>query len=137
MEMSYDALRHQQLFWADFKDVYQLDILLEGKTYTITSDGKHDERSYYYLEEELDIADIKSGIGGLKADTFTEEVPDGKEEISLTIYLDNENHPKIDIRPYRYDGEKCIASVDGTPVAFVARARMVDLVEAVNGVVLK
>lgn len=137
MDMTYDSLRHQELFWADFKDVYQLDILLEEKSYTITSDEKDDERSYYYLEEELDIAEIKSGIRGLTAETFTEEIPDGKEEISLTIHLENENYQKVVIQLYRYDGEKCIAVVDGKPVAFVARSSVVDLMEAVNGVVLK
>lgn len=137
MDMTYDSLRHQEVFWADFKDVYQLDILLEEKTYTITSDGKDGERNYYYLEEELDIAEIKSGIRGLTAEAFTEEVPDGKEEISLTIYLEKENFQKVIIQLYRYDGEKCIAVVDGKPVAFVARSSVVDLMEVVNGVVLK
>ena len=103
--MAYDSLRHQEVFWADFKDVYQLDILLEEKSYTITSDEKDDERSYYYLEEELDIAEIKSGIRGLMAETFTEEIPDGKEEISLTIHLENENYQKAVIQLYRYDDQ--------------------------------
>ena len=137
MDMTYDSLRHQEVFWADFKDVYQLDILLEEKSYTITSDEKDGERNYYYLEEELDIAEIMSGIRGLTAEAFTEEVPDGKEEISLTIYLEKENFQKVIIQLYRYDGEKCIAVVDGKPAAFVARSSVVDLVEAVNGVVLK
>lgn len=137
MDMTYDSLRHQEMFWADFKDVYQLDILLENKAYTIISDEKDDERSYYYLEEELDMTEIKSSISGLAAETFTDEIPDGKEEISLTIYLENENYPKVVLQLYRYDGEKCIAVVDGNPVAFVARSSVVDLVEAVNGVVLK
>lgn len=137
MDMAYDSLRHQEIFWADFKDVYQLDIRLEDNTYTITSDRKDDERIYYYLDEELDMADIKIAVRGLKAESFTEESPDGKEEISLTIYLDNENHPETTIQLNRYNGEKCIAVVDGKPVAFVERASVVDLVEAVNGVVLQ
>lgn len=46
MDRSYDSLRHQEMFWADFKDVSELEILLEGNTYTITSDKKEDERRF-------------------------------------------------------------------------------------------
>ncbi|RKJ04918.1 DUF4340 domain-containing protein [bacterium D16-54] len=137
MDRSYDSLRHQEMFWADFKDVSELEILLEGNTYTITSDKKGDERVYRYLDEELDLADIRSAIKGLRAETFTDETPDGKEEISLTIRMDNDNYPETTIQLYRYNGEACIAVVDREPVAFVTRASVVDLVEAVNGVVLK
>lgn len=51
--------------------------------------------------------------------------------------MDNDNYPETTIQLYRYNGDECIAVVDREPVAFVARASVVDLVEAVNGVVLK
>ena len=35
-----------------------------------------------------------------------------------------------------YDGTNCLAVVDGTPVSLVARADVVDLIEAVNEIVL-
>ena len=37
---------------------------------------------------------------------------------------------------YRYDGTNCIAVVDGEPVSLVSRSLVVDLVEAVNSIVL-
>lgn len=89
MDLSYDSLRHQEIFWADFSDMYQLDILLEGETYTITSEMEDNKRTYYYQEEELEMAPIRSAVRGLKAGSFTDEQPDQKEEIGLTIYLDN------------------------------------------------
>lgn len=135
--LSYDNLRHQELFWADFKDMYRLDIHLEGNTYTITSELEDDERIYYYQEEELEMAELRSGIRGLRAESFTDKTPDQKEEISLTIYLDNANFPEVKIQLYRYDGSACIAVVDGKSVAFVERDCVVDLIEAVNHVVLK
>lgn len=136
-EMSYDSLRHQELFWADFSDMYRLDIQLDGKSYTITSEQKDGERTYAYQEEELEMADIRSAIRGLRAGSFTDRTPDQKEEISLTIYLENENFPEVHIRLYRYDGEDCIAVVDEEPTALVERSRVVDLIEAVNRVVLE
>ncbi len=136
-DMSYDSLRHQEIFWADFSDMYQLDILLEGNSYSITSLLEDEKRTYYYQDEELEMANIRSTIRGLRAGSFTDEIPEQKEEISLTIYLDNANFPEVHIQLYRYDGENCIAVVDGKSVAFVERSRVVDLMEAVNSIVLK
>ena len=137
MDRSYDSLRHQELFRADLSDVYQIDIGLEGQNYTITSELKNDNRIWYYQEEELDTADLRSAIRGLRAVSFTDRTPDRKEEISLTFSLDHENFPEVRVQLYRYDGDTCIAVVDGKTEAFVERAAVVDLMEAVNGIVLK
>lgn len=136
-EMTYDSLRHQELFWADFSDMNRLDIQLEDSSYTITSEQDGEDRVWYYQDEELDITELQDAIRGLRAGSFTDQAPDQKEEIGLTIYLDNEAFPKVHIQLYRYDGEDCIAVVDGKTEAFVARSRAVDLIEAVNSIVLK
>ena len=81
MKASYDDLRHQEVLSADFADIEQIDISLEGKDYTITAKGKDDDRKYYYGEEELEIDDFESAITSLMADSFTDKEPEGKEEI--------------------------------------------------------
>lgn len=134
---SYDALRHSEIFWAAAGDITGLDITLEDTDYTITSESGEEGRTFYYQEEELETAGLFSAVRGITADSFTEETPSGKEEISLTVYLDNENYPQVSLAFYRYDGELCIAEVDGEPVAFVKRADVVALTEAVYGIVLK
>ena len=136
MDMSYNTLRHQEMFWGDFDDMYRLDITLEDVDYTITSEQKDGKRIYYYRGEEVEMAGIRSTIRDLTAQSFTDETPVHKEEISLTLYLDNENYPKVQIQLYRYDSNSCIAVVDGEPVAFVKRASVVNLIEAVNGIIL-
>ena len=72
----------------------------------------------------------------LCADSFTEEEPTQKEEISMTVYLDNEYFPEVQIEFYRYDGNDCLAVVDGEAVSLVERSYVVDFVEAVNAIVL-
>lgn len=136
MESSYNALRHTEVFSGDFSDIYQVDIALEDADYTLTSAVEDDETIWYYQEEALEIADFSSALTALTAQSFTEEQPSQKEEISLTVYLDNENYPKVSITLYRYDGSSCLAVVDGTPVALVERSQVVDLIEAVNAIVL-
>ncbi|MGN0379274.1 MAG: DUF4340 domain-containing protein [Butyrivibrio sp.] len=135
-KVAYDDLRHSELFTASFDIVNRIDISLDGADYTITSKDTDDGRSYYYDEEELNVSTLKTALTALKSDEFTDKQPLEKEEIGLTIHLDNENCPEVSIVLYRYDGSSCLAVVDGTPVSFVSRTLMVDLVEAVNAIVL-
>lgn len=136
MKATYNDLRHQNVFYGEFDDVMQIDISLDGNNYTITSEKDGDERLYYYGEEELDVADIRSKINGLAVEEFTESGSDGKEEIRLTLYMENESFSRIEIVLYRHDGETCLAKVNGNTVAYVSRAEVVDLIEAVYAIVL-
>lgn len=137
MSASYDDLRHLEVLWADFSDIRQIDISLEGASYTITSEKDGDDRTYFYQGEELEIDDFQAALEALSADSFTDVRPAQKEEISLTVYLDNENCPEVAIQLYRYDGIHCLAVVDGTPISFIGRSDVVDLIEAVHAIVLK
>lgn len=136
MACNQDDLRHQALLWAAFTDITQVDVTLDGEDYSFTVQTEDDEHVWYYGEEKLSIADFQSALTGLTADTFTTKQPDGKEELRLTVHLDNENFPTVEIVLYRYDGSYCLATVDGTPTAYVSRSSVMALVEAVNAIVL-
>lgn len=136
MAASYDDLRHGEVLPAEIEDVSQLDITLDGQTYTITSLTDGESRSYYYQEELIDLTDVQNALTALTADSFTTEAATGKKEISLTVTLDLENTPSVQMEFYQYDGSYCVAVVDGEPVSLVARSSVVDLVEAVNAIVL-
>ena len=133
---AYDDLRHREVIWADFADITQIDVSLEGADYTITAQGSGDDRTYWYQEEEVDISDLQAALEGLEAEEFTSEQPAQQEEISLTVSLNNENFPQVQIQLYRYDGSSCLAVVDGEPVSLVLRSDAVDLMEAVRAIVL-
>ena len=140
--VSYDTLRHQKLFTADFDTVTSVDVTLEGETYAFThtpsedEDDEDAEGTWTYQDTEFDVYDLRTALRSLTAVSFTDENPTGQEEISLTLYLDNENFPTFTLTLYRYDGENCIATVDGEPVAFVSRSQTVDLVESVRTLTL-
>ena len=136
MAVSYDELRHQEIFWADFSNVTQVDISLEGQSYTLTSKEDEEETVWSYGEETIAIDDFRNALAYLKATEFTEDEVNDKEEISLTLYLNDDNFKTVHIGLYRQDGDHCIAVVDGEPTALVARSKVVDLVEAVNAIVL-
>lgn len=134
-------LRHKEVLTASFEDIYQIDITLEGVDYTFTSAETEEGKViwHYREDEELNISSLKSAIRALAAadaESFTEEEPAGKEEISFTVYLNRENHPQIKVQLYRCDGEDCLAVVDGKTVSRVPRSDVVDLTEEVNRIVL-
>ena len=125
---------------ADFEEVYQIDVSLDGSDYTIAADGEGDDgRIWKYQGEEVEIEDLRSALESLRADSadsFTVDGPAGKEEIGLTVYLDNETYPKVELTLCRYDGSNCLAKVNGQIFALISRADVVDLIESVNAIVL-
>ena len=136
---SYDNLRHNEVFWADSDTMTQIDITLEGEEHVLTSEIDEDDeetRVWYYGEEEIELVDFRTALKTLMADSFTSEAAGQKEEISLTIHLDNENFPQVKIQLYRYDGTNCLAVVDGESVSLVERSSVMELVEAVQAIVL-
>ena len=158
---AYNDLRHGEVFWADFNTVTRIDIDLEGNEHTLVSELNEDEeRVWYYGEdaltpagteeatdsteetqaaeeaEALDISGIEAALLNLTADSFTDELPTEVEEIGLTLHLDNENFPTVEVRLYRYDGSFCLAVVDGESVSLVSRSSVMELVEAVQTIVL-
>ena len=140
--VSYDTLRHQNLFTADFDTVTSIDVALSGENYTFTynppedKDDEDAEGTWTYNGEEFDAYDLKTALRAISASSFTDETPTGQEEISLTVHLDNEDLPTFTLTIYRLDGTNCIATVDGKTVALVSRSKTVDLIEAVNELTL-
>lgn len=157
----YDNLRHGEVFWADFDTVTRIDFDLESKEHTLVSELNEDEeRVWYYGEdtltpataeettdsaeetqaaiepEALDISGIEAALLNLTADSFIDELPTEVEEIALTLHLDNENFPTVEVRLYRYDGSFCLAVVDGESVSLVSRSSVMELAEAVQTIVL-
>lgn len=136
MKMTRSDLRHQEVLPADRYDITGLTAVLDGETYQLESRGTDADRKWTYEGEETDTAALLDALQALEADRFTEETPGGKEEIRMTVSLDNENYPEVAVVLYRYDGEYCLAEVDGEPVALIPRSQMVDLTEAVRAIVL-
>lgn len=132
--VSADDLRHSELFWADLNGIQQLDVTLEGSTYTFTP--QQDEDTWLYEDTEFDPSSLRANLRALLAEEFTSEQPTGQEELTLTVHLDNEHFPQVKITLYRYDGTHCLAAVDGAPTALVSRSDTVSLIEAIHAVVL-
>lgn len=132
----YDDLRHTQVLPAEVEDLTSVEIQLEDSTYTLAAEGSGEDKTFSYEEQELETDDFRAALEGLTADSFTDQQPEGKQEIALTLHLDKDGEPTVEIGLYRLDGEHCLAVVDGEPVSLVPRSQVVDLIEAVNAIVL-
>lgn len=132
----YNDLRHREVLTADFDDVTGLDVTLEGEGYAFAAQGTGEDRTWTWEGREVDLADVQAAVEALSASEFTDAAPGGQEEISLTVHLDNEAFPQVEIALYRQDGASCLAEVDGEAVCLVDRSAVVELMEAVRAVVL-
>ena len=88
------------------------------------------------LWEEYRIFGLEHFEQETAAEEFSGEHPSQKQEITLILSLDNENVSEVQIELYRYDGEHCLAVVDGESISLVERSAVVDLIEAVHAIVL-
>ncbi len=145
-----DALRHAEIFTADFTEVTAMEITLDGETYefalgvpeagedaenTETEDGE-EETAWLWNGEKIDTASIESALAAVKATEFTDDNTGGTVELRLTLTLDNESFPTLSLAFYRRGGESCLAVVNGESVALVPRSQVVDLAEAVRAITL-
>ena len=147
MACSYNDLRHTELFPAETEDIASLTVTLDGETYELTTtppeDAESDEDAgdgeaagWYFGGEKIDIADIEAAIASLSVSRFAKDTSPGATEISFTAVLDMEGSPEVSVRLYRIDGESCLASVNGESIGYVPRSQVVNLIEAVNAIVL-
>ena len=144
MAAGYDDLRHRELFTADFADVTAVTAALDGETYSLELRADEDskkllsevENVWYCGGEKIDVSALEDALVSLSAESFTDETPAGKCELSLTLALDNARFPEVSIALYRADGSRCLAAADGVTVGYVPRSEVVDLIEAVNAIVL-
>ncbi len=137
----FDDLRHKEVFWGDFAKVKQMDITLDGEAHTLEyrQEDADDEKSayaWYYGEEEISISTIEYAIEDLTATEFTSEATDEKEEIAITLHLDDANFPTVQIQLLRNNASSCLAVIDGVPTSLVLRSAVMELTEAVNAIIL-
>lgn len=138
---SCNELRHREVLSADFETVTQIDVTLEGKTHTFLTNGtdEDDQPIWQYNGEEVTLTTLQNALESLRVEysaDFTDEQPTGKRELGVTVHLDSASRAQVRIDLYRHDGEHCLAMVDGAPVALISRSDVVELIEAVNALVL-
>lgn len=127
-----DTLRPDEALSLDWDSVTRVEFTLDDTTYTITHKGD----KYTLDGAEVDFDDIQSAVDGLDINTYNTEMSNKKQEIAVTVHLDNKDYPTLTLCAYQYDGENCLVALNDTTLGFAKRSLVVDLQEAVNAVVL-
>ncbi len=149
--ISYESLRPVEVLSLDWTQVTGVSISFGGDTYDFeimsssewegTDDSSDEDTSdddlvYILNDEEVDFDEIKDAIDALKVTDFSDDEGEDDAELSLTIYLDNDDYPQISVDIYQYDGDSSLVVMDGETLGYMKRSRMVDLREAVTSAML-
>ena len=132
VETTADTLRPDEALSLDWDSVTSVEFTLDDTTYTITHKGD----KYTLDGAEVDFDDIQSAVDGLDINTYNTETSNKKQEIAVTVHLDNKDYPTLTLCAYQYDGVNCLVALNNTTLGFAKRSLVVDLQEAVNAVVL-
>lgn len=149
MECGCNDLRHTEMLAAEFENVTELYVSLDGEEYVFTTtpeseEGEEEEAdsdsgeelTWYYNGSEIDVTSLENALAGLNASSFTSDSASGQLEIEITAVFGFDGSPQQVITLYRNDADTCLACTDGQSTAYVPRSSVVDLIEAVNGIVL-
>ncbi len=161
---SYDSLRPRAVLSLNWESVTGVSFTMNDTTYEVSAmtrgewnelleaasedsgesedteeedeDVDEDEIIYLLSEQEIDFDTAMSAVNALEIDSFTSGEDASTLELSMTVYLDNEDYPSVTVTIYQYDGENCLVYLDGEQVGLMERSLMVDLREAVTSIVL-
>ena len=130
--VGYNTLRPDEILALNWDDVESIDFTIDDATYTVEKNGD----TYKIGDDVVEFDDTADAIDGLKINEFNSETPSKKQEAAFTVHLDNDSYPTLTVTLYQYDGENCLAQLDGTTLGLISRSLVVDLTEAVNAITL-
>lgn len=128
----YDSLRPDEILALNWDDVQSIDFTIDDTTYTVEKKGD----TYKIGDDVVEFDDVSAAIDALEVNEFNTETPAKKQEITFTVHLDNDTFPTLTVNLYQYDGDNCLAQLDGTTLGLISRSLVVDLTEAVNAITL-
>ena len=130
MACGFDDLRHRQVLPADYEAVTQMTVTLDSQTYALSVEGE----SLRYLDAEVEGADVQNALTALTVQEFTDQRSTGAPELGLRLTMKDGSAVTMSLD--RFDGEQCLAVVDGVTLGLVDRSQVVELVEAIHAIVL-
>ncbi len=140
LDYTYNDLRHTEVFTADVAQVAAMDITVENTTYhleaAVVTEEDAEKTVWKYGETEISVSSVQTALEALRFNSFTEEAATETSEIRMVLHLENAYASTWEIVLYRLDGANCLCFVNGESVGLVSRSYTVDLIEAVNAIIL-
>ena len=128
-----DDLRHREVLSAEVEDVRRLEATVDGEACILTAQPEKEDLRWEYRGEKVDGYDLEDALRALRITDFG-DFEAGPLELTFTVELASKQEIQVDL--YRYDGDSCVAAVDGETLGLVDRADAMDLVETIRTVML-
>lgn len=146
LNASYATLMPDDVLALDWNAVQTMEISLDGTLYEMAqespaetdADGNITKEAVYTLDgASADISGIVNALDAMEATGSAAEIlPERSEEIRFLFRQDHKTYPEVELVFYQYDSQTCLVTLNGNSTVFVARSQVVELVEAVNQLVL-
>ncbi len=146
MYTTYYELQPDEVLLMDWDTVTSLEITLDDVVYQFThdtiaatdDDGNETTEDIFLLNgEQVDLDTVTGCLDNMTSTGYANGLtPERSQEIQILIYREDDNFPEVEIAFYQYDSSSCLTTLNGSATLFVSRESVVDLVEAVNQVVL-
>lgn len=136
-EKDEDYLKTKDIIPLNLDLVSQIDFILDDSTYTFEVTKDDDEYIYTYNENEVSLGNTINELKNTTIESFVDEEASKKKELTVIIYQDVEGYEEMTIDFYQYNGEGCLAYLNGECIGLVLRSDVVDVIEALNSIVLE
>ena len=124
LNASYETLMPDDVLALDWDALESMEVTLNGTSYTM--DGN-----------STDISGIITALDEMTSAGYAAEtLPERSKEIRFLFHQNHSAYPQVELVFYQYDGDVCLVTLNGNSTVFVSRTQVVELVEAVNHVVL-
>lgn len=136
-ETSYETLRPDEIVDIDWTNVVSMTADIDDDSYTIDVEYDEDDGNTYTVDgETVDFVTVTSKIDTLTLEEVGDSYSKGTEELAFTITLGDDDGTTVSVVLYQYDGDNCVATVDGETVGLVSRSSMSTLREEIVSAVL-
>ena len=141
-----DALLPDDILLLDAGTVESVDVILDGETYHVEhtaeestdDEGNTTEESVWTLDgTEIDFQPVFTDLISLESSGSEDGLsPERSAEISFVFHLNTDDFHTIELTFYQYDSTSCLVGFNGETRLMTDRDAVVELVEAVNELVL-
>ncbi|MCR5415724.1 MAG: DUF4340 domain-containing protein [Pseudobutyrivibrio sp.] len=134
---SYESLRPDEIVNIDWTAVDNIAVNIGEDSYIIDVDtDKKDGNTYTIDGEKVDLTAASSEINNLSLTDAGSDYSKGAQEMSFTITLTDDDATQVKVVLSQYDGNSCVATVDGETVGLVSRTSMSTLREDITSAIL-
>lgn len=141
---TYADLLPDEVLLMDWDTVESVTVTLDGEEYKLVKsieevsddEGNTTEETVWKLNgEEAEFASVLTSLTAMDSNGYgTGITPECSAEISFRITRDQ--NEDVELTFYQYNSTSCLVTLNGESTVTVAREDVVELVEAVNGIVL-